>query len=244
MRRARSPAHARSDSAIIAIAGADIHVFWRRRDDDVEAPAVHLERHAAEAGHAVDEDQRVGRGFVDAAAMSASGFMTPVDVSLCVTSTACSPGWRAARRAIVGRDRGLAPLDVEFRDVGAVGPGDPGEAVAERADGDREDAVARGERVDDGRLEAARPGARQEEDLALACRRTAACAGRRASRSAANSGPRWLIICRDADFADFGRQAGGAGDPEVGVGAGHGKGSPGALGERTWVTPMVAGART
>ena len=37
----------------------------RCRDDHVEAPRVHLERHAAETRDAVDEDQRVGRGLVD-----------------------------------------------------------------------------------------------------------------------------------------------------------------------------------
>ena len=45
-----------------------------------------------------------------------------------------------------------------------------------------------------------------------------------------------------AGVADFVRQAGRAGDPEVGVEAGHGKGSRKALGERTCRTgAMVAG---
>ena len=37
----------------------------RAGDDDVDAPGVHLERHGAEARHAVDEDQRVGRHLAD-----------------------------------------------------------------------------------------------------------------------------------------------------------------------------------
>ena len=65
LRRSRWRPSARSDSAIIAMPGADHPRLLRAGDDDVEAPGVHLERHAAEAGDAVDEDQRVGRRLVD-----------------------------------------------------------------------------------------------------------------------------------------------------------------------------------
>ena len=77
---------------------------------------------------------------------------------------------RLVRRKVVAersRIGGGAPLDLEALDVGAEGGRDLGEPVAERADGDGQDAVARRERIDHGRLERAGPGAGQEQDLAV-----------------------------------------------------------------------------
>ena len=74
---------------------------------------------------------------------------------------------RRARSSLADHRRigGLAPLDLDLGDVGAVGPGDLGEPVAERADRHAEHAVARRQGVDDRRLEAAGPGGRDHRDV-------------------------------------------------------------------------------
>ena len=69
--------------------------------------------------------------------------VTPVEVSLWVSSTALRPGIAAAARRTSAGLRRLAPLDLEPGDRGAVDLGDLGEPVAERADRHREHRVAR-----------------------------------------------------------------------------------------------------
>jgi hypothetical protein len=73
-------------------------------------------------------------------------------------------GQRLAHLARVG---GGAPLEVKALHVGAIGLGDVGEPVSERADGDHQDAVAWRKGVDDGRLHASGPGAGEEEHVVL-----------------------------------------------------------------------------
>ena len=89
----------------------------------------------------------------------------------------------------------LAPLDVDLRDVRAVGRRDLGEAVAERADADRQHRVAGRQEVDDRRLE--RAGARAVR-IRMSLRVANAVWRRPVTRviSSRNSGPRWLTIWR------------------------------------------------
>ena len=60
---------------------------------------------------------------------------------------------------------GGAPLELVANNLGAVRLGDRGEAVAEHADGDGEDAIAGAERVDDGSFETAGSGSRDREHI-------------------------------------------------------------------------------
>ncbi len=69
---------------------------------------------------------------------------------------------RLADLVRVGR---LAPLDLQAGHVCAVGGGDLREAVAEVADADAEDGVARREEADDRRLEPARARRGEDEDV-------------------------------------------------------------------------------
>jgi len=61
--------------------------------------------------------------------------------------------WATGLEGLVdlGRLRGLAPLGGELGYVRAVGGGDLGKAIAEGADGDRQDLVSGGEEADDRR---------------------------------------------------------------------------------------------
>ena len=115
----------------------------RAGDDDVDAPGVHLERDGAKTGHAVDEDERLGRGLADDGGQRRDRVHD------------------RGRRLVVGQQHGLvrlvarelgpddlgigrlAPLDLDLGDVRAVGPGDLGEPVAERPDRHAEHPIAR-----------------------------------------------------------------------------------------------------
>ena len=103
-----------------------------------------------------------------AAARTGIGFITPVEVSLWVSSTARKPGRRLGGqgRPDLGRVGGLAPFDRDLGHVRAVGRGDLGEAVAERADRHREDPVAGRQDVDHGGLEPTGARARQDGHVA------------------------------------------------------------------------------
>ena len=145
-----------------------------------------------------------------AAASAAMSLVTPVEVSLWVSSTALRPGI-AGRRLAHRRRRAAAcaPLDLEPRDRRAVDLGDLREPVAERAHRDGEDRVAGRERVDDRRLERRRCRRRSAGSPRAACRSTASCPRSTRCRSALNSSPRWLTICRPpASRTDGGRAVG------------------------------------
>ena len=77
----------------------------------VDAPAVELERDAAERGHAVGHQQRAAAG--SAAASSAIGCSTPVEVSAWTTATSRASGGARAPRAGVVRDH-LAPVGLDL----------------------------------------------------------------------------------------------------------------------------------
>jgi hypothetical protein len=124
---------ARSDRAIIAIAGADIHVFWTAVTTTSSPQPSISNGTPPSPDDPVDEIRASGAASWTAAAISSSGFITPVEVSLCVTSTARFNHVSARRAsATCRRARGRAPLDVELRDVGAVGLRDLAKPVAER----------------------------------------------------------------------------------------------------------------
>src|SRR5579884_230258 len=86
---------------------------------------------------------------------------TPVLVSLCVTSTA-----RYSRRASLRRCSAIASIGTGCP-PSAVSLRDRGEPLAERSVVDGQHAVARRQEVGDGRLEAARAGAHQRDDVVL-----------------------------------------------------------------------------
>ena len=137
----------------------------RAGDHDVHAPGVHLERHGPETRDAVDEDERVGRLLADGRGELADRVHHP------------------GRGLVVGQQHGLharhgpelladlvggrrvAPLRIELRHVRAVDPGDLGEPVTERADRHAEHLVARRQRVDDSRLQAAGSGGRDHRHV-------------------------------------------------------------------------------
>ena len=72
----------------MASPGAAIQAFCEPVTTRSMPQRVHLERDRSEARHAVDHDQRLGRGSRMAAARTGIGFMTPVEVSLWVSRTA------------------------------------------------------------------------------------------------------------------------------------------------------------
>ena len=120
------------------------------------------------------------------------------------------------------RVRGIAPFGVELRHVGAIDPGDLGESVAEGADAHPEHAIARRQRVDDGRLEPTRASGREHD----AVRRRAeerlhplddAAEHRRELGSAV------VDHLAGARFTDRCRQGRRAGDAEVGLETVHGR---------------------
>ena len=111
----------RAEAATIARPGARHPRLLRAGHDDVDAPGVHLERHGAEAGHAVDEDQRVRRRVADGRGelrdrVHHAGRRLVVGQQ----HGPVAPGSPARRLADRGRIGRLAPLDVELRHVRAV----------------------------------------------------------------------------------------------------------------------------
>ena len=120
------------------------------------------------------------------------------------------------------RVRGIAPFGVELRHVGAVDPGDLGEPVAEGTDAHAEHAIARRQRVDDGRLEPTRASGREHD----------AVRGRAEERlhpldDAAEHrrelGSAVVDHLAGARFTDRCRQGRRAGDTEVGLETVHGE---------------------
>ncbi len=117
---------------------------------------------------------------------------------------------------------GVAPLDLDLGDVGAVGPGDLGEPVAERADRHAEDAVARRQGVDHGRLEAARPGGRDHRHVA-GRPEVRLHAGQDPAEHGRELGATVVDHLARAGFADGRREGRRAGDAQVGLEAVHGE---------------------
>ena len=145
--------------------GADIQAFWDPVTTRSRPQSSIANGTAPSAEIASTRISASGAASRAAAASAAMSLVTPVDVSLCVRSTARRPGIAGRGSTDVGGLRGLAPLDLEAGDRGAVDLGDLGEPVAERADRDGQDGVARRERVDHGRLEAAGARAGQHDHV-------------------------------------------------------------------------------
>ena len=171
-----------------------------------------------------------------AAASAGMSLVTPVDVSLWVSSTALRSGVSAAAARTAAGCGAVAPLDLEPRDRRAVDLGDLREPVAERAHRDGEDPVAGRERVDDGGLETARAGAGQHDHVVLRAEERL-----HALADALQERLELLAAVVDhlppAGLADGRRQGGGAGDAEVGLEAGHGQVSWVAGGSRPRMCP-------
>ena len=205
----------------------------RAGDDEVDAPVVHLERDGTQSGHAVDEDQALGRRVANGAGQVANRVHDP------------------GRGLVVGeQDRAIAgvcpecvaddvgscrpaPLDLDLRHVRAVDPGDLREPIAKAADRDRQDPVARRERVDDGGLEPARARTGQHHDVT----------GRPEERLHPVEDPpehrRELGTAVVDHLAGAGlshgrREGGRTGDPEIGFEAVHRESPRGASGRRGW----------
>ena len=159
-------AQARFEAAIMARPGSGHPGLLRAGDDDVHAPGVHLEWNRTKAGDAIDQDQRIGsqladggRQFRDRVHHRGRGLVVGEQDGL----VPAVPLELGTERGRIGR---LAPFDFDLGDVGAVGSSDLGEPVAKGTDGDTQHAIARRQRIDDRRLEAARAGRRDDRDVA------------------------------------------------------------------------------
>ena len=124
-------------------------------------------------------------------------------------------------RAQLGRVGGLAPFDVDLGDVRAVGPGDLREPVAEGADRDSEDPIARREDVDDRRLEATRPGRREHRHI-VGGPEIRLHPGQDPGEHRGEFRAAMVDHLAGAGLADARRERGRAGDPQVGLEAVHG----------------------
>ena len=137
----------------------------RARDDDVEAPLVHLQRHRAEARDGVDDDERAGilrdrRERLDVGDDAGRRLrVDEEDERDGVDRVELGP-------EIVGRRR-LAPRVAELLDLAAVRARHRDPALAERAGRDGQHALAGRAEADDRRLERTRPRAGEEEHVAL-----------------------------------------------------------------------------
>ena len=108
-------------------------------------------------GHAVDEDQRVGRLLADSCGEFGDRVHDPGRRLVVGEQDRLGVGHAAQPLADLRTVRRVAPFGVELRHVRAVDAGDLGEPVTERADAHAEDPVAGRQRVDDRRLEPADP---------------------------------------------------------------------------------------
>ncbi len=168
-------AQARSDAATMASPGGIIQAFW--------APVTTTSRSQASisrgmAPTALTPSTRMsvpGTSARMVAASSARGLVTPVEVSLKVTSTACGALARCGHvpEGIANRVRigSPAPVELEHGHIGGVGLGDLGEALAEVADAHRQHRVAGRKEADDGCLETARARGCQDHHVALGLER-------------------------------------------------------------------------
>ena len=192
------------------------------RNDDVEGPGILLEGHRPDSRDAVDEDERLGRGFachrgeLGQRIHHASRRLVVGDEDRLVAA-----GGRLAEGVAKGLwSQGRAPLDVELGDLGAVGLRDLREAVAKRADADAEDLVAWREGIDDRRLEAAGAGAAQENDVVPRAEKRLDPPGDALEHRREFRTPVVDHLPR-AGLTDRRGQAGGAWNPEVGLEAVH-----------------------
>ena len=146
-----------------AEAGRGHQRLLRAGGDDVDPPLVGLERNGAEARDRVDDDERAGRPRgggerleVDDDAGGRLGMRQ-------------EDGLRTAELLEAGgevvRARRLAPLVLDGLDVGAVRRRELLPALAERAGGDDDHAVAGRAEVRDGRLHRPGAGAGEEQDV-------------------------------------------------------------------------------
>ena len=193
----------------------------RAGDDHVDAPRVHLERDGAETGHAVDEDQRVGRLLADGCGEFGDRVHDPGRRLVVGEQDRLGVGHAAQPLADLRTVRRVAPFGVELRHVRAVDAGDLGEPVAERADAHAEDPVAGRQRVDDRRLEPAGPRGRDHRhvgrrpEVGLHAVEDPGEHRRELGTPVVDHLPRTRL-------ADAGWQRGGARDAQVRLEAGHG----------------------
>ena len=193
----------------------------RAGHDHVDAPRVHLERDGAETGHAVDEDQRVGRLLVDGCGQFGDRVHHPGRRLVVGEQDRLRVGHAAQPLADLRTVRRVAPFGVELGDVRAVDAGDLREPVAERADAHAEDAVAGRQRVDDRRLEPAGPRGRDHRhvgrrpEVGLHALEDPGEHRRELGTPVVDHLPRTRL-------ADAGWQRGGARDAQVRLEAGHG----------------------
>ena len=135
----------------------------RAGGDDVDPPLVGLERDGAEARDRVDDDERAGRPRGGGERLEVG------DDAGGGLGVRQEDGLRAAELLEAGgevvRARRLAPLVLDGLDVGAVGGGELLPALAERAGGDDDHAVAGRAEVRDGGLHRAGAGAGEEQDV-------------------------------------------------------------------------------
>ena len=191
--------------------------------------------------HAVDEDQRVGRGVADRRGQLRDRVHDP-GRCLVVGQQDRLVARRRSRPGPPGPPPGRPPSPTRRRRVvtfGAVGLGDLGEPVAERPDRDAEDAIARRQDVDDGRLEAA--GARRTTGSRCrsSCRSTASSGRMTRPSSRRELGPAVVDHLAPAGLPDARRERGRSGDAQVRLEAGHGW-PPRWHGRRVSGGPMVA----
>ena len=203
--------------------GAAIHAFWEPVTTRSRPQASISNGTAPRALIASTRMSASGATSRTAAASSGIGFVTPVEVSLWVRRTALRVRLLEERRPDGGRRGGLAPLDLEAADVGAVDLGDLREAVAEGADGDGEDPVAGREDVDDGGLEGAGARGGEQDDVGLGAEERAHPADD-PLHERGELGAAVVDHLAPAGGHDGRREGGRAGDPEVLLEAGHGFG--------------------
>ncbi len=194
----------------------------RAGHDDVDAPRVHLERDGAQAGHAVDEDERLGTLLPDRRRQLGDRVHDAGRRLVVGQQHGLDGRDRTEAFADLVRRRGIPPLGIELGHVRPVGRGDLGEPVTERADRDAEHAVAGRQRVDDRGLEAAGARARDHRDVAGGPEvRLHAVEDPAEHRGELRAAVVDHLVC--ARFADGRRQGGRAGDAKVGLEAVHGE---------------------
>ena len=135
--------------------------------DNVQTPGVCLERDGPEAADRVNDDQCVRRCRLDSCGQLGDR-VGDGRGSLVLGQQHGLPG-PAGRESLahLAASAALPHSEATLVTFGAVGGSDLGEAIAEGADGHREDLVAGGEEVDDRRLEAARARCREDQDIVL-----------------------------------------------------------------------------
>ena len=112
----------------------------------------------------------------------------------------------------------VAVRELEFVDAGAVGRGDLEEAIAEVADGDAEDALAGGERVDDGGLHRSGAGGGEDVEVVLGLEGALEVGGR-AAKHVGELDAAVVDHLLAHRLIDFGRNGRGAGQAQVGHGS-------------------------